>query len=154
MAVNLSIQSPDFERIKTEAGYFTRDAIMLLWLGLNDTRATETRDVAGLRAELRPAVLSLAPTAAQNNLDIRGYSVLSFTGSTSVNLTGMTAPDTDVCKLVIMQNSGTGTITIKNLSSSSESQNQFSSSAGTDVSLAAGAAKVWAYLAGKWRQIV
>lgn len=154
MAVNLSIQSPDFERIKTEAGYFTRDAIMLLWLGLNDTRATETRDVTGLRSEIQPAVLKLSPTTAQNNLDIRGRTVLSFEGSTAVNLTGMTAPDTDTCKLVIMQNSGTGTITIKNLSSSSEDQNQFSSSAGSDVSLSAGKATVWAYLASKWRQIV
>lgn len=153
MATNLTIQSPNFDKIRLESGYFTRDAVMTLWEGLNDTRSTELADVTGLRAELAPKSLSLAPSGTTNNLDIRGYSILSLTGSVNESITGFWAPDTNVAKLLFVQNSGTATYTLSNLSASSESQNQIASKAGTDISLASGGAVGFVYLASKWRQI-
>lgn len=152
MASNLTIESPNFEKISKEAGQFTMDAINLLWAALNDTRKNERIDFRMAKEIVAPKVLNIAQTANMDNLDLQGCSVLSFSGTSSVNLTGLRAPDTGDTRMVIIQVNGTGTITVKH-NVTSETANQFFNKASADVTLATNAAGIWLYLSPKWRQI-
>jgi hypothetical protein len=152
MAINQTVESPNFEKINEEAGQFTSDAISLLWLALNDTRAVERRDHRQATEVMAPKVLPLAPTVNQDNLDIEGASVLSFTGASSVNITGFRAPDTGKTRLLLCQVNGAGTITFIN-SATSESSNQIVTSTGENLTRATNTGICFLYLGDKWREV-
>lgn len=152
MATNLTIESPNFEKIGKEAGQFTADAINTLWAVLNETRAELRRGDRQAQDIVAPKVLTLSPTTAVSNLDLQGCSVLSFVGSTAVNFTGMRAPETNQTRIVYVQVSGSGTITAKH-NATSETANQLTHASGADVSLATGAGIIYVYLASKWREV-
>lgn len=152
MAFNLTIESPNFEKINKEAGQFTSDAINLLWAALNDTRAQARRDFRQASEKLEPLVLSIAPSASVNNLDLAGASVVSFTGASAVNLTGMRAPETGKTRLVFIQVNGSATITAKH-NATSETANQIVLSTGADYAISTGKGLVVAYLSSKWREL-
>lgn len=152
MASNLTIESPNFDKISKEAGQFTADAINLLWAALNDTRAQARRDFRAASEKLEPLVLMQAPTGNVNNLDLAGCSVVSFTGASAVNLTGLRAPETDKTRLVFIQVNGSATITVKH-NVTSETANQFVLSTGADYAISTGKGLVVAYLSSKWREV-
>jgi hypothetical protein len=152
MAQNQTVESPNFEKISKEAGQFTSDAIALLWAAWNDTRATERRDFREASEKLSPKVLSIAPAVNTNNIDLEGSSVVSFTGSDSVNVTGFRAPDTNKTRLIFCQINGSGTITFVN-NATSETENQITTSTGANVARAQHAGIVFVYLNGKWREV-
>lgn len=152
MATNLSIESPNFEKISKEAGQFTSDAISLLWNALNDTRATERRDFREASEKVSPKVLTLAPSANQDDLDLQGASVLSFTGSAGVNVTGFRAPDTGKTRILFCQVNGTGTITFIH-NATSETANRLFTSTAADVARATNTGIVFVYLEGRWREV-
>lgn len=153
MASNLTIESPNFDKIEDEAGQFTRDATSLLWSALNFTRQELRRNFRQASDMLQPKVLQYSPSASVDNLDLQGCSVLEFTGSTAVNFTGMRAPETAQTRVVFVYVSGTGTITVKQESASSESANRIRNASGADVSLTTDTGGIWIYLSGKWREI-
>ena len=134
MATNLTIESPNLDKIDKEAGPFTSSAINLLWLALNDTRAIERRDMRRASEIVAPKVLSVAAAASVDNLDLEGASIVSFTGGTGQNFTGMRAPETGASRVVFVQVSGTGTITCKH-NATSETANQLTNKTGADVAL-------------------
>lgn len=152
MANNLTIESPNFEKINKEAGQFTSDAINLLWAAENDTRATERRDFRKASETLAPKFISIAPTASVNDLDLQGASIVSFMGTTGVNFTGMRAPETGQSRVVFIQSSGSGTITVKH-NATSETQNQLTMAPGADYSMTTAKGIVFVYLASKWREV-
>lgn len=152
MAINQTIESPNFEKIAKEAGQFTSDAISLLWNALNDTRTTERRDFREVREKVAPRVLNLAPSTNQDDLDTEGASVLSFTGADSVNVSGFRAPDTGKTRLLLCQVNGSGTITFLN-ASTSESSNQIVTSTGANVARATNTGICFLYLGDKWREV-
>jgi hypothetical protein len=152
MATNQTIESPNFEKIQKEAGQFTSDAIALLWAALNETRKDERTHFRLTRDMIRPKVLSLAPSADVDDLDLAGASVVSFTGAASVNFSGLRAPDTGVCQVVIVHVSGAGTITVED-EASSEAANQIATSSGANVTLSTGSGIILAYLSSKWREV-
>jgi hypothetical protein len=96
--------------------------------------------------------MEIAPSASVDNLDLEGASVVSFTGSSSVNFTGMRAPETNRTRLVFVQVSGSGTITAVH-NATSETENRLSNTSGANVSLATGAGIIYVYLAGRWREV-
>lgn len=151
MATNLTIESPNFEKINKEAGQFTADAISLLWAALNDTRATERRDFRIATEKLAPKVVSLSPSASVNDLDSQGASSVSFTGGTQ-NFTGVRAPETGEARILLVHNSGSGTITVIH-SATSEAANQFVTDGAANVALTQNKAIVFQYLASKWREV-
>lgn len=153
MSNNLTIESPNFEKIDKEAGQFTSDAISTLWSALNDTRKTERVDFRLAKDILSPRVLTVAPAASVDNLDLQGCSVIQFTGSSAQNFTGMIAPETGQTRLIIVHNTGTGTITAKH-NLTSETANRLSNIGAADKAVATGASLVYLYLSGLWRQIV
>lgn len=152
MSNNLTIESPQFEKIRKEAGQFTYDAINLIWQALNDTRAVERRDFRRASESIEPKVLTIAPAASVNNLDLQGASVLSFTGASAQNLTGFRAPETGRSRILFVQVSGAGTITVKH-NVTSETANRISTSTGADIALATGGKIIFAYLEARWRQV-
>jgi hypothetical protein len=152
LANNLTIESPNFEKIAKEAGQFTSDAVTTLWAALNDTRATLRRLFRQASEKLEPKVLTLAPSATISNLDLEGGSVLSFTGSSAVNFTGMRAPESGSTRLVFVHNSGSATITVKH-NATSETANQIVLSTGADYSMTTGKGIQLAYLVSKWREV-
>ena len=152
MSYNLTIESPNLEKITKEAGQFTSDAISTLWAALNDTRRTERVNSRLAKEMLAPKVLTVVAAASVDNLDLEGASIVSFSGGTAQNFTGMRAPETNQSRVVFVQVSQAGTITIKN-SLTSESQNQFVTNTGADVAKTVGTGAVFAYLVSKWRQV-
>lgn len=151
MATNLTVESPNFEKIGQEAGQFTADAISTIWAAINDTRATERRDFRRATERLAPKIVSFTATASVNNLDSEGASTVSFVGGTQ-NFTGIRAPETGEARIVFIHNSGAGTITVKN-AATSETANQFATSTGADYALTTGKGLVVQYLASKWREV-
>lgn len=152
MANNQTVESPNFEKISTEAGQFTSDAINLLWNAINDTRANQRRDSRVNLETLQPKVLTLQPTASVDNLDTEGASIISFTGSSSVNLTGFRAPETNRSRVLFIQVSGSGTITVKH-NVTSESVNRISTESAADVTLSTGKGMILIYLESIWREV-
>jgi hypothetical protein len=152
MANNLTIESPNFEKIEKEAGPFTSDAISLLWAALNDTRKVERMDFRRASETLAPKVKVLAPSASVDNLDLEGASVLQFTGGSAQNLTGMRAPETGRTRVLVISVTGAGTITVKH-NVTSESANQIVCSSGADTAVATNGGMVLVYLTGKWREV-
>lgn len=153
MATNLTIESPNFDKISKEAGQFTSDAINLLWQALNDTRAAERRDFRQATEKLEPKFINPADGAGSiDNLDLQGASVVYFSGATGRNFTGARAPETGHTRLLFLQNSGAGTIVVKN-SATSEAANQFVLSTGADYSMTTGKGIVFHYNGSKWREV-
>lgn len=152
MASNLTIESPNLDKIEKEAGQFTRDAINTLWAALNETRKTERVDFRQVRDILGPKVIQVDAGASVDNLDLQGASVVEFTGSSAQNFTGMRAPETGRTRLVIVAVTGSGTITAKHLVTS-ESANQLDNAGAADLTLATRGAVIYAYLSGKWREV-
>lgn len=152
MASNFTIESPNFDKIGVEAGQFTSDAISTLWSALNDTRRVERVDFRIAKNIIAPKLIAITPSASVDNLDISDCSVLQFAGSSSVNFTGMRAPETGQTRIVLVHVTGSGTITAKH-NVTSESANRLSNSTGADVTLATGASALYVYLSSLWRQV-
>lgn len=152
MATNQTIESPNYEKISKEAGQFTADAINLLWAALNDTRATERRDVRRATEIVAPKFISLTAAASVNDLDLEGSSVVSFIGADAHNFTGMRAPETGQTRIVFVQVNGTGTITVKN-NATSEAANRIITSIGGDLAMTQGTGMIFVYLAGNWKEV-
>jgi hypothetical protein len=152
MATNQTVESPNFEKIAKEAGQFTSDAISLLWLTLNDTRAVERRDFREASEKLSPKVLTLEPSGNLNDLDTQGASVLSFTGASSVAVTGFRAPDTGRTRILFCHVNGAGTITFNN-AATSETENQLALSTGANTARATGSGIIFVYLNSRWREV-
>jgi hypothetical protein len=151
MASNLTIESPNFEKINKEAGQFTSDAVATLWAALNDTRAALRRDFRYAAEKITSKVLELSPSASVDNLDSQGSSVISFTGGTQ-NFTGVRAPETGEVRLLAVHNNGSGTITVKH-NVTSEAANRFILDGAADKALAQNQGILFVYLASNWREV-
>ncbi len=151
MGANLSIESPNFEKIAEEAGNYTADAVGLLWAALNATRDDQRRGDRRAQDTMEPKVLVLAPTASVNDLDITGVSVVYFESGTQ-NFTGMRAPETGKSRVMLVLNGGAGTITAKH-GATSETLNQLVNGSGADVTLATNAGIIYLYVASRWREV-
>lgn len=152
MATNLTIESPNTERITKEAGQFTADAVGVLWAALNDTRASQRRGERLAREMIAPKVLTISAAASVDNLDTQGASVVYFTGTTAQNLTGFRAPETGQTRVLFIYIGGTGTITVKN-QVTSEAQNRIQTSTNADVARTQYQGIILAYLGSRWCEV-
>lgn len=152
MSENQTIASPDFDRIKKEAGSATRDAVVLLWEVGNNEAAERRRGVRRAQETSERKVLSDAPTTAQDNYDAMDATVVLFTGGSAFNLTGIRNGTTG--RKVEIVNLGTGTVTVKYNSGSSDLGNRFDMASAADVAVTTGKCFLARYLNGYWRQLV
>lgn len=152
MSEQLTIEAPDFPRIKKESGTATRDAIQLLWFVANNEGRERRLGVRAAQESSRRKVKSDAPTAGQNNYNAESSGIVVFTGSTSFNLTGLrNGVQGDK---VEVHNLGTGTVTLKHESASSDASNRLDTAADADVSITTGKTAILRYLNSRWRQEV
>lgn len=151
MANNLSVEAPDFDYIKREAGQHTMDGVRLLWEVAN-SEATDRRSgvrVAIERQEVKTLVSS--PTVNQDNFNTDYSTTLRFDGASAVNITGIKArvEGTRVRVLVL----GTGTITLMHNNASSEATNRILLFAAADKAVATNKAVELEYQSSRWREI-
>lgn len=152
MSNNLSIESPNFERIEKEAGPFTAQAMYTMWAAYNDTRKTERLHFAIASSELFCGLMTSAPAASVDNLDMRGYDFLLFTGSSAQNFTGIIAPETGKTKVVFVKVVGSATITAKH-NATSEAANRLAFSGSADFSMTTGKGVILGYVNSLWQEI-
>src|SRR4051794_20052277 len=117
MAGNLTIEAPDFARIKKESGLATSNAINLLWSVGNNEADIRSQTVRLAQETLQGKAVVSAVTTGQNNFDTQGCLTLTFTGASAFNITGFR--NGVFGRVMILHNLGAGTITLKYESASS-----------------------------------
>jgi hypothetical protein len=150
VAENLSIESPDFEAIRKEAGITTSDAVQLLWEVLNYEIAQRRKTVRDAKEVDEGKVSVYAQTANTDNYDDQRASIIEFTGSASINFTGIRNGIEG--RRITLHNIGTGTITLKH-NTTSDSANRLFNDTGADKSLTQNSSIVYLYLNGSWKEL-
>lgn len=152
MAENLSIESPDFLRIRKGDSKATENAVRLLWFVLNDELASRRRGVRAAKDLELLKVLTIAPTANQDNLDMQGSGVLLINTTSSVNITGFRGQGVEGERITI-HNIGSGTITVPHESGSSEAENRVVTASGASKSVTTNKSLMLHYLNARWREL-
>lgn len=151
MAVNLNIESPDFQRIKKGDFSSIEDAIKLLWFVANEEIRVRRQHDRRIEERLSPKVLSKAPGGSENNVDTEGAGLIIYTGSDAVNITGYRArEDGDILFIHV---TGSATITHMDQSTSSDAGNRFIFQAGADKDVATNQSIVLQYYNSRWREM-
>jgi hypothetical protein len=150
MADNLVIESPDFDRIRDEAGPATEDAIRLLWYVTNEEIRRRRQTVRDTKECDEVKVHSVSLAANTDNLDIQRATILHLTGGSPFNLTGLSNGLTG--RRVVIHNTGAGTITIVH-NATSDAANRFHTDTAANKTLATGQSITFLYLNGAWREM-
>lgn len=151
MAENLSIESPDFDRIRKGDMHATEDAVKLLWFVLNNEIKTRRQNDRRIEERLSPKVLTLAPTANQNNVDTQGAGLIVYTGASSVNITGYrSGQDGDILFVLV---TGAGTITHMHADTNSDEGDRMVFQAAANKAVATNRAIVLIYQNARWREM-
>ena len=151
MAENLSIESPDFDRIKKGNPKAIEDAVRLLWLVLNEEMKQRRSGIRRTAERMNLKVVTFAPSANQNNVDTEGAGLVVFTGSSAVNVTGYRAPSVDGAVLVVHV-TGSATITHQDQHASSDATNRMVFQAGADKAVATNKSLILMYQNTRWRE--
>src|SRR3989304_1088755 len=130
MAENLSIEAPDFDRIRKGDGRATENAIKLLWFVGNNEIAMRRSSVRTSRERLEGKVLTAAPTTQQDNYDAQGALVLAFNGGSAFTVTGIRATGEGRVLLIVVL--GAGTVTLAHQSGSSVAEYRMVFQSGAD----------------------
>ena len=151
MATNLSVESPDFDRIRKGDSSATEDAVRLLWYVLNDE--IRKRRIGDRRIEdrLSPKILTKAPSGAENNIDTEGAGLIVYTGSTAVTQTGYRVREEGDIIFILV--TGTGTISHAHQSASSDAGNRIVTYSGNTKAVATNQSMVLIYQSSRWREL-
>ena len=153
MAENLSIEAPDFDRVKKESGVATRDAVKLLWSAMNYEAGRRRNEVRQAKERLAPKVLSDNPSANQNNYNLQGSSILMLTGTVNRTFTGFLAPSTDDSHVLFIHVTGSATYTMAHASASSDAENRLRMQSGADTTIATDRSMILLYINSLWREL-
>lgn len=151
MAVNLSIESPDFDLIRKQSGYAVEDAIRLLWNVLNEEQRSRRLGVREAKEKIEGKVKTDPSTSNQDNYDSEGAQTVYFTGGSALNVTGIRNGVEG--RVIIFTTLGVGTITYKNNSASSDTANRIVTAGGADVAAATNKTFIVQYLNNRWREV-
>lgn len=149
----LTVESLNFDKIRAGNARETGDAIEFLWQVINDNASRERRAIRLAVDRSERLNLDLAPTSALNNYDIGNASIVTFTGSTAVNVTGLLAPSGSASRLVTLLVLGSATITVKHSSASSEEPNRILTFSAGDLAIATNKAVNLLYRDSRWREL-
>lgn len=150
MSLNLTVESPQFDKIRKGDTRATEDAIRLLWYVINEALRAQRMDTNETRNRLSPKVLSLALAANQNNLDVGGAGLVVYTGADAYDVTGYLSREEG--DILFVHNTGAGTITHKNASASSDATNRFVNNGAADVAIATNQSATFIYYDSRWRE--
>ena len=152
MPTNLSIESPDFDRIRKGDFHSIEDAIRLLWYVANEEARLRRSADRRIEDRLSPRVLSRAPSGNENNVDLEGAGLIVYTGSSSVNITGYRAPSRDGDVILILV-TGSGTITHMDQDGDSDAGSRMVFQAAADEAVATNTALMLSYYDSRWREM-
>ncbi len=151
MGSQLTIESPNFDRIRKNDGVAIENAIRLLWFVANNAADVERRDIQLARNSINLATLTVAPTVAQHNLNARGAGIVLVNTSTAFDLTGVRNGVQGA--LLILANLGSATMTAKHESASSDAANRITLAAAVDKAVATNKFLLLEYLNARWREM-
>lgn len=150
MAENLSIEAPDFDRVRKGDGHATEDAIRLLWFVLNAEIKDRRQNIRRVEERLSPKILSLAGAAA-NNFDTQGAGLILYTGAGAASITGYRAREEG--DIIFIHVTGAGTITFNHQDGASDAGNRFVFQAAANKAVATNRSLVLQYLDSRWREM-
>lgn len=151
MPSQLTIESPDFDKVRKESGRATEDAIRLLWLVANDEARDRRNGVREAIERWEKKYIILAPTVNQNDLDTQNATIIRFDGASAVNVTGFKARVEGTIILVSVL--GSATITLMHSNAGSEARNRILFQAAADKAVATNRDVFLKYLSSRWREI-
>src|SRR3990167_7643028 len=150
MSTNLSIESPDFDKIQQESGLITRNAIHLLWEVLNYEIAKRRVGVRRATDYLSGRITSDASTSGENNLDLEGSMVWWYNSAFSFNVSGFRNGIEG--RIIFIHNVGAGTITFLHESGSSDAANRLLNNGAASVTMATNQSVLYIYMNSRWRE--
>jgi hypothetical protein len=151
VSVNLSVEAPDFDYIKKEAGTHTADAIRLLWAVANDEAGSRRTGLRIATERIAPKSVIDSPGGAQNDYDTQFGAILRFDGAVAFNLTGLKARTDNTVMIIIVL--GAGTVTVKHNSAASETVNRILLAGAADKAVATNKALILVYENTRWREV-
>lgn len=151
MSVNLTVEAPDFDYIKREAGTHTADAVRMLWAVANDEAAQRRSGLRVATERIAPKSVIDSPAAQQNNYDTQFGAILRFDGAAAFNLTGLRARSDNSIMIILVL--GAGTVTVKHNSAASEATNRILLAGAADKAVATNKALVLVYENTRWREL-
>ena len=152
MATNLSIESPDFDRIRKGDFSSINDAIRLLWFVANEEARLRRSADRRIEDRLSPRIVTFAPGVSQNNVDTEGAGLVVYTGSDAVNITGYRSPGANGDVLLVIV-TGSATITHMHQNASSDAGNRMVFQAAADEAVATNTALMLTYTDSRWREM-
>ena len=152
MAENLTIESPDFDRIRDGDNHAIENAVRLLWFVANNAEKQRRTGDRRIAARVSPKILSKAPAGNENNVDTEDAGLIIYTGAGAVNITGYRAPSMDGAVLFILV-TGAGTITHMHQDANSDAGNRMIFQAAADEAVATNTALMLTYVAARWREM-
>ena len=151
MGAQLTIESPDFDKIRKESGRATEDGMRLLWLVANDEARDRRNGVREAIERWEKKFIILTPTVNQNDLDTQDTTILRFDGTTAVNVTGLKARVEGTIVLVSVL--GAATITLMHDNAGSEARNRMLFQAAANKAVVTNRDVFLKYLNTRWREI-
>lgn len=153
MAENLSIESPDFDRIRDGNFRAIEDGIRLLWFVANNAERQRRIQDRKISERLSNKVLIMTATTNQDNVDTQGAGLIVYTGGSAIDVSGYRAPSVDGAMLIVLV-SGAGTISHLHQSGNSDAGNRLLNNPANTVSAATNEAIIYVYRDSRWRQLV
>lgn len=152
MAEQLTVEAPEFERIKKGDPLAVFNAINILYAAVNAEARfrRQTVRIATDREVLK--VQQSAPAAQQDNFDARlDTGIVEFTGSTAFDLTGIRNGSPG--RRLQISVTGSATVTVKDQDANSDATNRIVTDSGTDVAVDQDKSIVLVYLSDRWREL-
>src|SRR5574341_285137 len=91
MAENLSIEAPEFERIRDGDFHAIEDGIRLLWFVANNAERVRRTQDRKISQRYSPKVLLMPQTSNQNNVDTQDAGLIVYTGGSNIDVSGYRA---------------------------------------------------------------
>ena len=151
MAENLTIESPDFDKIRKEAGVETERAFRNLYYASNFEASIRRKQMNDVRNTLEGKVKSDNPGAQQDNYDTERALILLLTGTVNRTFTGFRNGYEG--RIIFVFNTGSATYTFADESASSDEANRFQLSSGGNETRAQDTGIVFLYLSSRWREL-
>ncbi len=145
-------QAPNFQQIREEAGPFTQEGLQAVYFALINQGQIHDRAELTSGGQFAPKELILDLNSQQDDLDLKGASLITLKGVGSYDITGARSPNPGESRLVLWLNVGAGTVTLKDADGSSLASNQFV--LGGDVPLAPLAASILVYANSKYYKVL
>ena len=151
MADNKTIEEPDFDQIRKEAGDATANAAQTLWYATNEIDSQRRVGVRQAKETDSPKSLSVAPSGDQDNFDSQGAGIIEFTAGSGFNFSGIRNPVSG--RRILLHTTGAGTATIEHNNAGSDAANRIYTDTSANKTIATGESMWLVYLNGGWREV-